>query len=133
MRAALPLLLSVLSSAAGAAEFHCTISGAAEVRPDGRLQALEGGQNFYETVSGAEFIVQRESGMMMGRFVSNGGQRITVIDPGSATNSYKVLSVSTRGGGRVQSQYFELRLQDKSEKKPFVLVAAEVLHGVCTP
>lgn len=131
VRAALPLLLA-LPAAAGATEFHCTIAGASEVRPDGRLEALEGGQNFYETASGAEFIVQRESGMMMGRFVSNGGQRITVIDPGSATNSYKVLSVSARAGGRVQSQYFELRLQDKGTKKPFVLVAAEVLHGVCT-
>ncbi len=115
-----------------AADLNCTITGASEVTADGRLDALEGKKNYYETVAGAEFIVQRDKGMMMGRFVSNAGQKITVVDPGSAQNSYKVLSVSPRAGGRVQSQYFEVRLQEKGEKKPFILVAAEVLHGYCT-
>lgn len=114
-----------------AADLNCTITGASEVTADGRLDALEGKKNYYETVAGAEFIVQRDKGMMMGRFVSNAGQKVTVIDPGSAQNSYKVLSVSPRAGGRVQSQYFEVRLQEKGEKKPFILVAAEVLHGYC--
>lgn len=115
-----------------AADLNCTITGASEVTADGHLDALEGKKNYYETVAGAEFIVQRDKGMMMGRFVSNAGQKVTVIDPGSAQNSYKVLSVSPRAGGRVQSQYFEVRLQEKGEKKPFILVAAEVLHGYCT-
>ncbi len=124
------LLLALTS--AQAADLNCTITGASEVTPEGKLQALEGGKNYYETVTGAEFIVQRDKGLMMGRFVSNSGFRITVVDAGSATNSYKVLSVSPRSGTRVQSQYFEAWLQDKGEKKPFVLVAAEVLHGFCT-
>ena len=132
MRPLLATLLLVLSAAAQSAEFNCTITGASEVTADGKLQALEGGKNYYETVSGAEFIVDRDTGQMMGRFVSNSGFRITVVDPGSATNSYKLLSVSPRRGARVQSQYFELRLQDKGDKKPFTLVAAEVLHGYCT-
>lgn len=124
------LLLAPALAAAG--DFNCTIVGASEVGSDGRLEALEGKKNYYETVAGAEFIVQRDKGLMMGRFVSNAGQKISVIDPGSAQNAYKVLSVSPRAGGRVQSQYFELRLQDKGDKKPFILVAAEVLHGYCT-
>lgn len=132
MRVLSAALLLASSALVHAADFNCTITGASEVTADGKLQALEGGKNYYETVAGAQFIVQREQGMMMGRFVSNSGFRITVVDPGSATNSYKVLSVSPRSGTRVQSQYFELRLQDKAEKKPFVLVAAEVLHGYCT-
>lgn len=132
MRVLFSALLLASSAFVHAADFNCTITGASEVGADGKLQALEGGKNYYETVAGAQFIVQREQGMMMGRFVSNSGFRITVVDPGSATNSYKVLSVSPRSGTRVQSQYFELRLQDKGEKKPFVLVAAEVLHGYCT-
>ncbi len=126
---ALPL---ACASAFAAGDLNCTIVGASEVSADGRLDALEGKKNYYETVTGAEFIVQRDKGMMMGRFVSNAGQKVSVIDPGSAQNSYKVLSVSPRTGGRVQSQYFEVRLQDKGEKKPFILVAAEVLHGYCT-
>lgn len=113
-------------------ELNCTITGASEVTGDGHLEALEGKKNYYETVAGAQFIVQRDKGVMMGRFVSNASQKISVIDPGSAQNSYKVLSVSPRAGGRVQSQYFEVRLQEKGEKKPFVLVAAEVLHGYCS-
>jgi hypothetical protein len=125
-------VLSLASATAAAGDLNCTIAGASEVTGDGRLDALEGKKNYYETVAGAEFIVQRDKGLMMGRFVSNAGQKITVIDQGSAQNSYKVLSVSPRAGGRVQSQYFEVRLQDKGEKKPFVLVAAEVLHGFCT-
>jgi hypothetical protein len=123
-------LASTCAVAAG--DLRCTIVGASEVSIDGRLTALEGKKNYYETVTGAEFLVQRDTGIMMGRFVSNAGQKVTVIDAGSAQNSYKVLAVSPRAGGRVQSQYFEVRVQDKGEKKPFVLVANDVLHGYCT-
>ena len=127
---ALAGLMALAPSAQAAGDLTCTISGASEVTPEGKLDALAGGKNYYETVAGAEFIVQRDKGTMMGRFVSNAGWKVSVIDPGSATNAFKVLS--TRPGGRYQSQYFEVRVQDKGEKKPFVLVAAEVLHGTCT-
>lgn len=130
--ALLPACLLMALASAQSSELNCTITGASEVTPDGRLQSLEGGKNYYETVAGAEFIVQRDKGLMMGRFVSNTGFRITLIDAGSSTNSYKVLSVSPRTGARVQTQYFEARLQDKGDRKPFTLVAAEVLHGFCT-
>lgn len=132
MRHALPfaLLLACSAAAHAAGDLNCTISGASEVAADGSLNPLAGKKDYYETVAGAEFIVQRDSGTMMGRFVNNSGYRVTVVDKGSATNAYKVLSV--RGGGRVQSQYFEVRLQEKGDRKPFVLVAAEVLHGFCT-
>ncbi len=127
---AVVLLIAVTASAHASGDLNCTITGASEVTADGSLNPLQGKKDYYETVAGAEFIVQRDSGTMMGRFVSNSGQKVSVIDKGSATNSYKVLSV--RGSGRVQSQYFEARLQEKGPKKPFVLVAAEVLHGFCT-
>ncbi len=123
-------LLALPLAAHAAGDLTCTITGASEVTPEGKLEALAGGKNYYETVAGAEFIVQRDKGTMMGRFVSNAGWKVSVIDPGSATTAFKVLS--TRPGGRYQSQYFEVRVQDKGDKKPFVLVAAEVLHGTCT-
>ncbi len=128
--AALCLQTALALSAHAAGDLTCTISGASEITPDGRLDALAGGKNYYENVGGAEFIVQRDKGVMMGRFVSNAGWKVSVIDAGSATSAFKVLS--TRPGGRYQSQYFEVRVQDKGDKKPFVLVAAEVLHGTCT-
>ncbi len=124
------MLLACTITAHAAGDLSCTVSGASEVTADGTLEALAGGKNYYETVAGAEFIVQRDKGVMMGRFVSNAGWKVQVIDAGSATSSYKVLS--TRAGGRYQSQYFEVRVQDKGDRKPFVLVAAEVLHGTCT-
>ncbi len=124
------MLLACTITAHAAGDLSCTISGASEVTADGKLEALAGAKNYYETVAGAEFIVQRDKGVMMGRFVSNAGWKVQVIDAGSATSSYKVLS--TRAGGRYQSQYFEVRVQDKGDRKPFVLVAAEVLHGTCT-
>lgn len=125
------LIASVFTLPAQAAtEFTCKIAGASEIAPDGTLVPLAGGKNYYETAVGAEFIVQRDTGLMMGRFVNNAGWKVSVVDPGSSQASYKVLAV--RKGGRVQSQFFELRLQDKAEAKPFVLVAAEVLHGTCT-
>ena len=120
----------LLTPARAGTDLTCMISGASEVNASGTLEALAGGKNYYETVAGAEFIVQRDTGQMMGRFVNNAGWKITVIDTGSAQASYKVLSV--RKGGRIQSQFFEVRMQDKGERKPFVLVAAEVLHGTCT-
>ena len=126
--ACLTSLVAFPAHAAG--DLTCTINGAAEITADGTLQPLQGGKNYYETVSGAEFIVQRDTGTMMGRFVNNSGWKVSVIDPGSAQTSYKVLAI--RKGGRVQSQFFEVRLQDKGDLKPFVLVAAEVLHGTCT-
>mgnify|MGYP003347376453 FL=1 len=111
-------------------DLTCTITGASEITADGSLDALAGKKNYYETIAGAEFIVQRDKGLMMGRFVNNSGWKITVLDVGSSVNSYKVISM--RASGRVQSQFFEVRLQEKGPKKPFVLVAAEVLHGTCT-
>ncbi len=111
-------------------EFNCTITGASEVTTDGQLEALAGKKNYYETAAGAEFIVQREKGLMAGRFVSNAGWRIQVIDQGSAQQSYKALS--HKPAGRVQSQFLEIRVQEKGTKKPFILVATEILHGYCT-
>lgn len=122
-------LIFPLSTARAGTDLTCTINGASEISTSGALEALAGGKNYYESVAGAEFIVQRDTGQMMGRFVNNAGWKITVIDTGSAQTSYKVLSV--RKSGRVQSQFFEIRMQDKGERKPFVLVAAEVLHGTC--
>ena len=124
------LMIFLMSPARASTDLTCTISGASEVGANGALEALAGGKNYYETVAGAEFIVQRDTGQMMGRFVNNAGWKITVIDAGSAQTSYKALSI--RKGGRVQSQFFEVRMQDKGERKPFVLVAAEILHGTCT-
>ena len=123
------LTLLMSHSARAESDLTCTIAGVSEVNAEGTLEALAGKKNYYETVAGAEFIVQRDKGLMMGRFVSNSGWKITVLDSGSPQNSYKVLS--TRSSGRVQSQFFEVRLHDKGPKKPFVLVAAEVLHGTC--
>lgn len=123
------LCISLTALPAQASDLTCTITGASEVAPDGTLVTLAGGKNYYETAAGAEFIVQHDTGTMMGRFVSNSGWKVSVLDPGSAQASYKVLSV--RKGGRVQSQFFEVRVQDKGDAKPFVLVAAEVLHGTC--
>lgn len=123
------LLLSLSLPVIAATDLTCTITGVAEVTADGSLAALAGQKNYYETAAGAEFIVQRDTGLMMGRFVSNASWKVSVIDPGSAQNTYKVLSTQPRG--RVQSQFFEVRLQETGEKKPFVLLAAEVLHGYC--
>jgi hypothetical protein len=78
-----------------------TITGASEVRADVALEALAGKKNYYETVVSAEFIIQRDKGLMMGRFVSNSGWKITILDLGSPKNSYKILS--TRSSGGVQS------------------------------
>jgi hypothetical protein len=124
-------LLTLLLSHSAQAEndLTCTITGVSEVSAEGTLEALAGKKNYYETVVGAEFIVQRDKGLMMGRFVSNSGWKITVLDLGSPQNSYKALS--TRSSGRVQSQFFEVRLQDKGPKKTFILVATEILHGTC--
>lgn len=131
LRNALTLtLLFTGTMAAASGDLNCTIVGASEVSNDGSMNALAGKKNYYETVAGAEFIVQRETGTMMGRFVNNSGFKVNVIDRGASNNSYKVLSV--RSGGRVQSQYFEVRLQEPGERKPFFLLAAEVLHGFCT-
>lgn len=126
----LALAVIVTSTVHAASDLTCTLHGASEVKDTGTLESLAGGKNYYETIAGAEFIVQGESGQMMGRFVNNTGWKITVIDAGSAQTSYKVLSV--RKGGRVQSQFFEVRVQEKGDRKPFVLVAGEILHGTCT-
>ena len=124
------LVLNLGLSAQAASDLSCTITGASEVNSEGSLETLAGKKNYYETAAAAEFIVQRDKGLMMGRFVSNAGWKVSVLDPGSAQNSYKV--IATRPSGRVQSQFFEVRLQEKGEKKPFILVATEILHGYCT-
>ena len=111
-------------------DLSCTITGVSEISAEGHMEALAGKQNYYETAVGAEFVVQRDKGMMAGRFVDNMGWQVKVISTGSAKQSFKVLS--TRPSGRVQSQFLEVRLQEKGPKKPFFLLATEILHGYCT-
>jgi len=124
-------LLTLLASTAHAgSDLNCTITGVTELSANGELESLPGKKNYYETAVGAQFIVQRDQGLMAGRFVSNAGWKVTVIDPGSAQQSYKVMS--NKLNGRVQAQFLEVRLQEKSDKKPFFLLAAEIIYGFCT-
>lgn len=125
------LLLTMLASPVYAgSDLSCTITGVSELTANGELEPIAGKKNYYETAIGAQFIVQRDQGLMAGRFVSNAGWKVTVIDPGSAQQSYKVLS--NKPNGRVQMQFLEVRLQEKGDKKPFFLLATEILHGYCT-
>jgi len=126
------ITLALLNACPALAEsdLSCTITGVSEITAEGSIDALAGKKNYYDTAVGAEFIVQRDKGMMAGRFVGNAGWKVSVIDPGSAQQSYKVLSI--RQSGRVQSQFLEVRLQEKGNKKPFVLLATEIVHGYCT-
>jgi hypothetical protein len=124
-------LLSILAIPAHAGnDLSCTITGVSELTANAELEALAGKKNYYETAVGAQFIVQRDQGFMAGRFVSNAGWKVTVIDQGSAQQSYKV--VSNKPSGRVQTQFLEVRLQEKGDKKPFFLLATEILYGYCT-
>ena len=125
------LLLTILASTAHAgSDLNCTITGVTELTANGELESLAGKKNYYETAIGAQFIVQRDQGLMAGRFVSNAGWKVTVIDPGSTQQSYKVMS--NKLNGRIQAQFLEVRLQEKSDKKPFFLLAAEIIYGYCT-
>ena len=124
-------LLSMLAIPVHAgSDLSCTITGVSELTANAELEALAGKKNYYETAVGAQFIVQRDQGFMAGRFVSNAGWKVTVIDQGSAQQSYKV--VSNKPSGRVQTQFLEVRLQEKGDKKPFFLLATEILYGYCT-
>ncbi len=124
------LLLTMLANSAYAgSDLTCTITGVTELTANGELEPLAGKKNYYETAIGAQFIVQRDQGLMAGRFVSNAGWKVTVIDQGSAQQSYKVMS--NKLNGRVQAQFLEVRLQEKSDKKPFFLLAAEIIYGYC--
>ena len=124
------LLLTMLANSAYAgSDLTCTITGVTELTANGELESLAGKKNYYETAIGAQFIVQRDQGLMAGRFVSNAGWKVTVIDQGSAQQSYKV--ISNKLNGRVQAQFLEVRLQEKSDKKPFFLLAAEIIYGYC--
>ena len=124
------LLLTMLANSAYAgSDLTCTITGVTELTTNGELESLAGKKNYYETAIGAQFIVQRDQGLMAGRFVSNAGWKVTVIDQGSAQQSYKVMS--NKLNGRVQAQFLEVRLQEKSDKKPFFLLAAEIIYGYC--
>lgn len=124
------LLLTMLANSAYAgSDLTCTITGVTELTANGELEPLAGKKNYYETAIGAQFIIQRDQGLMAGRFVSNAGWKVTVIDQGSAQQSYKV--ISNKLNGRVQAQFLEVRLQEKSDKKPFFLLAAEIIYGYC--
>ena len=124
------LLTLLVSTAHAGSDLNCTITGVTELTANGELESLAGKKNYYETAVGAQFIVQRDQGLMAGRFVSNAGWKVTVVDPGSAQQSYKVMS--NKLNGRVQAQFLEVRLQEKSDKKPFFLLAAEIIYGYCT-
>jgi hypothetical protein len=124
--------LAVLSMSCSASNLYCKIVNVSDVVPSGALKRLTGTESTRKGAEGTDFIINRETGLMLGKHVNNDvvWWDTEVVDYGSNVQSYKAFS-KNRQGYR-SGQYIQVKLWEAGEKKPFVLFDDEILTGYCT-
>jgi hypothetical protein len=127
-------LLTLLPINAGASNLYCTITSVNRTSADGSgLEKISNGvRGLYVDADGSEFIINRSSGLMVGRFVSNDpwAWDSRVIEYGDSENSFKMYVHNRLGAKR--AQYIDVKTWADGDRKPFVLVYDYVFLGYCT-
>ena len=105
-------------------ELECTIVSEYELTPDGMLKVIDRANN------GERFMVNRRSGVIMGKRFSNDREKITVLDSGSSQQSFKMVSVNT--SGYIQSTYLVINVFEDTKQKSFMIsLFNRTVTGLC--
>jgi hypothetical protein len=117
---------------AWAGNLYCKIVTVNEVSPAGEPRRLTGKESTRKEAEGTDFVLQRESGLMLGKHVDNAGKYwdTTVVEYGSKEMSYKAFGRNKKG--YAFAQYIEVKVWEAGPRKPFVLLDTEILTGYCT-
>jgi len=120
---ALPVCAAVAQSVP--IELECTVEAEYELKPNGTLKALE-----YPS-KGERFMVNRRTGVIMGKRFSNDREKITILDNGSTEQSFKMVSVNT--SGYVQATYLQINVFQNTPKKEFLMswMYNRTVTGLC--
>lgn len=94
-------------------ELECTIVAEYDLKPNGTLKPLE------HPSKNERFMVNRRTGVIMGKRFSNYREKITILDAGSVEQSFKMVSVNT--SGYAQATYLEINVFQKSAHKEFII------------
>lgn len=130
--AVLATQLGLFSLPCDASNFYCKIVSVSDVQSSGQLKRLTRKDSSRQEAEGTDFIISRATGLMLGKHVNNDitWWDVKVVDYGSEEQSYKVFSTNRQG--YKSAQYMQIKLWEPGEKKPFVLIASEILSGYCT-
>lgn len=125
----LMICLSVISSSTYAVnDFKCTVKEVYKLNVSGKLIT---GAGFVTPDVGSDFIVNRQSGQITGKKITNtmSGVMPKVYDVLPNENSFKVVTIYP-----YTIDYLEIRTYQKSSEKPFVYKGAfgEIITGICT-
>lgn len=120
------LFLLGVGSAQAAGDYRCLVSAAFQVNPQG-----ERNEEILAPMIGAEFTVDRSSGLMVGDLKNSYVTSPKVIDSGSEENSFKVLTLMKND---ITSNVYVLTIEEFQDGpiKPFVFLNnSYVYHGTC--
>lgn len=125
-------LLCMSSSSQALGNLYCKITSVSEMSKEGAFAPVSKTKGFYAGAVGSDFIIDRSTGLMLGKYVGNdvAGWETKIVDVGSSEMSYK--SFSQNRDGFHYAQYIEVNVYADEPKKPFVLVNTKVLTGFCT-
>jgi len=126
-------LLCTVNATAMPSNLYCKITSVNQTDANGGLKKISNGvRGAYAEADGAQFIIDRSSGRMLGPYVGNEPSmwETKVIDYGDDENSFKI-SVSNRYGAK-KAMYMDVRLWADGARKPFVLVDERVFLGWCS-
>jgi len=114
---------------AGQEGYVCTIAKRHSIENDGTLDSAVR-TPIVKKILESEFTVDRQSGKIIGVYVSTGGYKTEVLDIGSKQQSFKVLARSAFGFLHVM--YLEIQEFSDEPYKPFVLIDGSVIYtGRC--
>lgn len=106
---------SAMAQLASDADYLCTVHEAYDVTADGKLESKSTTHKF---LIGQRFSVERTTGAMAGDVKHGTYSEITVLDPGSDEQSYKVVGVSK--AQYMYLDYLEIKEYADSPNKPFI-------------
>lgn len=121
------LCVGLCSSVSAYDGFKCTVKAVSKLQDDGTHS-----DDSVMTSLGEEFVVDRVTGRMVGGLSNHsiGGQP-KVIDPGSADQSFKALTIF---GPYVSINYLEVQVYANSYEKPFSFIEfGSFITGLCEP
>lgn len=123
---ALILAIQCVSALAGSDGYVCTVRSFHRLGDAGTLSTEP-----KDPIVGQEFTVDRSTGKILGRYISNSSFKTEVLDAGSKTQSFKTIAKSHAGFLHVI--YYQVLEFAEGSRKPFVLMDGSLIYaGTCT-
>lgn len=122
---AVAYFMCIGTSHAGSQAYICTVTAFHRLADDGNLSS-----STEDPIVGKVFTVDRESGKIIGKYISSTGFETKVLDSGSEKQSFKV--VATNPLGFLHVLYLVIEEFQRELRKPFILFdGTSAYSGTC--